>query len=372
MQADVALIGAGVIGLLSAKELAEAGLRVVLLERGMAAREASWAGGGIVSPLYPWRYSDPVTALASWSQSAYVHLAQELREVTDIDPELRQKGLLMLGVEDEDDALAWARRHYRPVQTILRDEILRYEPAINIEVERGLWMPEVASIRNPRLGQALRQYAMQHPNITLLENTQVEEVQIQNDCIVGCRTDRGWVNTDKVVVSAGAWSQRVLSELGVNVPIQPVRGQMMVFKANPGLLNRTVLNGGKYLIPRADGRILVGSTLEYSDFIKETTVDAAIALRHFANKLLPALQTIEPEHHWAGLRPGSPSGIPWIGALENVKGLYINAGHFRNGLVLAPASCRLLADILCERTPIVDPLPYQPSVRQMHVDGAWS
>ncbi len=356
---DFLIIGAGVIGMLTARELAQAGASVTLVDRKACARESSWAGGGIVSPLYPWRYSEPVTALATWSQTSYIHLAQQLLEETGLDPELRQKGMFMVDVKDESDALAWGRKYHRPMERVRADFLYQKEPNLVGGRESALWMPEVSSIRNPRLGRSLRRSMALTPNIQLAEHHSVEALLVENGRVTGAVTDQGNLYADQVVVAAGAWSHDLLTPLALSLPVEPVKGQMMLFKAPVGLINRVVLMGGRYLIPRNDGRILVGSTLERVGYDKTPTEAAGSSLYETALSICPALKECELEHHWAGLRPGSPEGIPYIGAVPGVDNLYVNAGQFRNGLVLAPASTRLLADIVLNRDPVVDPAPYR-------------
>ncbi|WP_342665438.1 glycine oxidase ThiO [Marinobacterium litorale] len=361
---SVVVVGAGVIGLMTARELARAGIDVTLIDRGSCAREASWAGGGIVSPLYPWRHGEAVTRLALWSQSSYILLAQELKDETGCDPELRQKGILMVDVHDEAEALSWGHHHYRPLTRVDRAFIQEKEPHINSAFESAMWMPEVASIRNPRLGRALRLSVELNPRIRLLENCAVEAFQLEGERVSGVKTASGEVlSADATVIAGGAWSGELMATLGFKLPVEPVRGQMMVFKAPVGLIDRIVMLDGRYLIPRSDGRILVGSTLEHVGFDKQTTEHARQSLYETALTILPDLAQYPVEHHWAGLRPGSPDGIPFIGAVPGCDGLYLNCGHFRNGLVLAPASTRLLGDLLLERTPIIDPAPYSVSGR---------
>jgi glycine oxidase len=135
---------------------------------------------------------------------------------------------------------------------------------------------------------------------------------------------------------------------------------MILLRGQPGQVRRIVLDGGRYVIPRRDGRILVGSTLEHVGFDKTTTDSARSDLHAAALRLIPALADCELEHHWAGLRPGSPTGVPCIARHPDLTNLYINAGHYRNGVVLGPASARLLADILLERAPELDPEAYLP------------
>lgn len=362
----ILIIGAGVIGLMTARELARSGAKVTLVERGETAHEASWAGGGIVSPLYPWRHGEAVTRLALWSQGSYTLLAQELFAETGCDPELRQKGIIMVDVQDEAEALQWGHDHYRPLVKVDSEFIHEKEPRINAAFDSGIWMPEVASIRNPRLGRALRLSVTGHPNVELIENCEVSGFITSGERVVGVKTAREEIRADETVMATGAWSGVLMQSLGLRLPVEPVRGQMMVFKAPVGLLDRIVMLNGRYLIPRSDGHILVGSTLEHVGFDKQTTEEARESLYKTALTILPDLAQYPVEYHWAGLRPGSPEGIPFIGKVPGWSGLHLNCGHYRNGLVLAPASTRLLSDLLLDRTPIIDPAPYAVDGRIEH------
>jgi glycine oxidase len=166
-----------------------------------------------------------------------------------------------------------------------------------------------------------------------------------------------------VVICAGAWSAEVLKNLSAPLKIEPVKGQMLLFKFKQQPIASILLHGGRYLIPRRDGHMLIGSTLEYRGFDKSPTPAAKQSLLDSAYKILPMLKRHKPVAQWSGLRPAAPEGIPFIGKLEGFENLYINAGQFRNGLVLAPASARLLADELLGGTPILDPRPYRPGAR---------
>ncbi len=174
----------------------------------------------------------------------------------------------------------------------------------------------------------------------------------------GVLTDNGAVAGQSVVLAGGAWTGALLGEHAGLVRVVPVLGQMILFRASPGTVRPTVLHKGRYLVPRRDGRVLAGSTLEYVGFDKRTTEAALSELRRAAVKLIPALADAPVERHWAGLRPGSPNGVPFIGAHSEIRGLYVNAGQFRNGVVLGPGSARLMADIVLERSPILDPADY--------------
>ncbi|WP_242675167.1 glycine oxidase ThiO [Phytopseudomonas dryadis] len=363
MSADVIVVGGGVIGLLSAYRLADAGAQVVLIDRSRVGSEASWAGGGIVSPLYPWRYSQAVTALAHWSQDYYPGLGQRLLEATGLDPEVHVTGLYWLDMDDQVEALAWAQREGRPLVEVPIGEAYAAVAPLGPGFERAIHMPGVANVRNPRLVKSLRAALLQMPNVTLHEHAGVTGFVREGERIRGVRTVDGEWLADQVVVAAGAWSAEVLSVLGLALPVEPVKGQMILFKCAADFLSTMVLAGGRYAIPRRDGHILVGSTLEHAGFDKTPTRDALASLRASAAQLLPKLAEAEVVGHWAGLRPGSPEGIPFIGPVPGQQGLWLNCGHYRNGLVLAPASCQLLADLMLGREPIIDPAPYAPAGR---------
>ncbi|MDT8894285.1 glycine oxidase ThiO [Halomonas sp. I1] len=362
---DFLIIGGGVIGMMTAWQLAEAGHGVTLFERGQCGQEASWAGGGIVSPLYPWRYSAPISGLSRWSEGRYRDLAARLAEETGIDPEFRRKGLFYLDLDDAAEAMQWAQQQGKPLARVDDGFLYAREPHLVDGLEGALWMPTLGSIRNPRLGQALRSRLGSLPDVTLKEGCRVDRLVVEKGRVHGVDTADGRFSAGTVILCGGAWTGQLLETLGIGLPVRPVKGQMMVYRTpvvsgSRQLLDRVVLAKGRYLIPRSDGRVLIGSTLEEAGFDKATTASARASLHASAVSMLPALADCEVEHHWAGLRPGAPDGLPFIGELPNVRGLFVNAGHYRNGLVLAPAATRLLVDQLLGRAPILDPTPFTP------------
>ena len=358
---DVLIVGGGVIGLLLAKELVQRSVSVKLVEQGDLGAEASWAGGGIVSPLYPWTYSDPITALASWAQHAYPELAAELKDATGLDPEFNPCGLLMLDPPHKSEIIGWADANQKQFGVLNRSQVAQNEPALEKDFNEAVWWPQIGNIRNPRLLQSLVAYLQRQSLCSLEPHTQVVGINQLESARVQVVTSTQTFTADKVVVCAGAWAGDLLAGMGVQVSIQPVKGQMIVFGPRPGLINSIILHEGRYLIPRLDGRIVVGSTLEHSGYDKTTSAEARRTLLDKAYELVPALRSAPIESHWAGLRPGAPHGIPYIGQLPGWDNVFVNAGHFRNGLVLAPASVRLMTNILLGEEPIVDPSPYLPS-----------
>lgn len=354
---DVLVAGAGAIGALSALELAAAGLKVTVIDQGRAARESSWAGGGILSPLNPWRYSDAVTVLAHWGKPRFQSVTRGLAEETGIDPQWHDGGMLVRAVEDQEEALAWAERWSEPVHVVGPGE----EPVPGLAPARGgdVWMPGIAQLRTPRFGKSLRA-ALLARGIELIENARLDGIETGGGRVIGARVNGALMAAGGVVLATGAWTGDVCAGLGLDLKVYPVKGQMLLFKARPGLLDAVVLSGDRYLIPRRDGRILIGSTLEQEGFEKETTATAAEELREVAVRMLPALADYPVEHHWAGLRPGKDNPEPWIGPLPGIEGLWVNAGHFRNGMVLSLGSAHLLRQLVLGETPYCDPEPYRP------------
>lgn len=367
---DVLIIGAGINGLLLSRELASAGAEITLVDAGEVGREASWAGGGIVSPLYPWRYSAPVTALVSWAQKFYPQLVESLQAETGIDAEYQRDGLLMLDAADSDAALAWAEQYGQSMTVLSAAACYRQEASLGPGFNEGLWMPEVGHVRNPRLCRALKSSLAANSGIRILENTAVREIQSEDLRVSAVTASRAGelvtLESRKTVICAGAWSRRLLAGIRTEctIEVEPVKGQMLLYKLDAPPIRSMLLHNGRYLIPRRDGHLLVGSTLEYTGFDKAISAEARSSLVDSAHELLPELASTQPVSQWSGLRPGSKEGIPYIGPIAPFENLFINAGQFRNGLVLAPASARLLADLVLGREPLLDPKPYLPVTRQ--------
>lgn len=360
---DCIIIGGGVIGMLSARALMQRGVKVTIVERGPFGREASWAGGGILSPLYPWRYGDAVNQLARKSQQQYPALSDELLRISGIDPEFRKCGLLVLDIDSVEKAEQWVQNYNIDLQWFGADQAQALEPSLAHGPEQSAWMPDVAQLRNPRFLAALQIY-LEKQGARLIPDAEVTQINTNNDQASGVATADGLeLQADHIVIANGAWSGRLLQQMNINLQIHPIRGQMIVMEADADLLKTIILKDGHYLIPRSDGKIVVGSTVENVGFDKSTTEQAYHLLRAFATGLLPALGDAPVLKQWAGLRPGCGEGIPYICEHPEIKGLYVNAGHFRNGIVMAPASAELIADLICADEPSLNPEPYSFAAR---------
>ena len=360
MTGHVVVIGAGVSGLSVALGLLQCGYRVTLLERGQTGGESSWAGGGILSPLLPWDYAEPVAALALRSMEAYADWVAEIEAASRLDAEFWRCGMLALGVTAPAQALTWCAAHGIAAERGLPARLSTPSSAFypRREGDNAIWLPEVAQVRNPRLVAALRAAVLRLGG-TIREQCPAIGVLTQDGRVTAVQTPAVSIPADGVVLATGAWSGLGLAGLAATPHIRPIRGQMLLFKLEPGMLDTILFHNGLYLIPRRDGHLLVGSTLEDVGFDKSTDDATRQRLHAQAAELLPVLATVQPVRHWAGLRPGSPGNIPVIDRHPDFGNVFVNTGHYRYGVTLAPASAELLVDLMKGRAPALDPAPYR-------------
>ncbi|WP_432743720.1 glycine oxidase ThiO [Methylobacter sp. G7] len=356
---DITLIGGGIIGLLTAREFIKAGATVAIIDKNQLGQESSWAGGGILLPLYPWRQPDAISRLVLQSLKLYPALAAQLTAETLIDPEWNPCGLLITKNPDMTAAVNWCAAN----AILCQPADAGFLNNINTIPDQPLWLPEIAQARNPRLVKSLKQDLI-NKGATLIEHCELTGITRTNSRITAINTSSGQLAVNQLIIAAGAWTGQLFRQLFSaaidNAPkIAPVKGQMLLFDALPETLKFMVLDGDQYLIPRLDGKILAGSTVERDDFNKTTTEEARDRLHAFAVNLLPSLNNFPIVQHWAGLRPGTEHGIPYIDQHPEIDNLYINAGHFRNGLAMGPASAQLMVDLVLQRTTQVVPEPYK-------------
>lgn len=343
---SVIVLGAGISGLSSALALLQRGHCVTLLERGEVGAEASWAGGGILSPLLPWHYSEALSALALRSMAGYAGWVADIETCSGRHAEYWRCGMQVLDATEPDRAIAWCGTHGLAVQRR------------SLRTGESLWLPGIAQVRNPRLITALREAVIRLGG-TIRVHRAVKTATIRARRMMAVHTAEDSYTADRFILCTGAWSGIALPGLAGVPNIRPIRGQMLLFKLEPGMLDTILTRTGLYLIPRRDGHVLVGSTLEDAGFDKATDPATRRHLHAEAAALLPALARLEPVQHWSGLRPGAPGNLPVIDRHPDFDNVFVNVGHYRYGVTLAPASAELLIDLMEGAAPAVDPAPYR-------------
>jgi glycine oxidase len=315
-------------------QLRKQGHTVSLVERNIIAAqtsgESSWAGAGIAFPLLPWFYQDVVNELALAGARAYPAVSAELYAETGIDPECTCSGMLIQPPFDLQPAIDWCER-------------FGLEYALQ---GADLLIPEVVQIRNPRLLQSLKVWLIKH-GVTLREQTQLMPLQEGHAPITSWQTTTGeTLSADVFVVTSGAWSFELLKQTASSLDIKPMRGQMLLYHMTPGLLPHILYRDGFYMLQRLDGHLLAGSSLEDVGFDAGVTDSMRQEMLQKAEAILPALQGQPIIKHWSGLRPGTPHNIPSIGRHPQIENLYLNTGHFRYGVTMAPECARRIAALL--------------------------
>jgi glycine oxidase len=356
--ADVVIVGGGVVGLALARVLALRGLQITLVERGATGAEASWAAGGMLAPQAEADAADPFFALACASRDAYPAFAANLFNETGIDIELDRTGTLYLAFAETEAAEIKRRYDWQTgtglaVEFLTGDEARALEPVLSARVCAALRFPLDGQVENRRLLAALRRAADVH-GVRVLEHTEVAAVRVAGERVCGVETTHGFIGAEAVVVACGAWSSLLPIEFAPRrteqetfMPhVEPVRGQMLCFAAWPAIVRHVVYGPRAYLVPRRDGRLLAGSTSEHAGFEKAVTAAGLHAITTHALEIAPAVGALPLVDSWAGLRPHGVNDWPIVGASPEVPNLYFATGHYRNGILLAPRTADLLAELI--------------------------
>lgn len=345
---DFIIIGGGIIGMTTARELAVRGASVALIEKGELGKEASWAAGGILSSMRPWTENPASAELSEHGKIYYPRYINSLIDETGIDPEYMKSGLIIMESNHIADVKRWASSKCIKV----KEKIEGLNPDIKLP-DQSVLLPEIAQLRPPRLIKALRK-SLAQLSVSLYENTEITNLVTRHGRCEQVEFNNGKLFAESVIITAGAWSKIVLGDRANDVNIKPIHGQMMCVKLTKSILKSIILDGGHYLIPRQDGHVLIGSTMEDIGFNKETTMSAQEELRGWAASVWPLLENVSLVKHWSGLRPSTDTGIPFIGLVPDFKNLYLNTGHFRKGILQAPSSALLLVDMLSGESSFMD------------------
>lgn len=360
---DVLIIGGGVIGLSLAWELAQQGVKVCVVDRGKLGREASWAGAGMIPPgpaPSHWELATPLERMAGLSCTLHAEWHEKLLDATGIDNQFRRCGTLRLAQSPADvDCLEVQIHRWRELGIECREidsrELTELEPQLASSAGKcGAYsIPAETQIRNPRHLQALSA-ACRQAGVELREDTLIREFRLESTRVAAAISAGEHLSAGQYCLTAGCWTGQLAEVLGLKLSIKPIRGQIVLLHGERQLLSRNVYSGLRYLTPRLDGRVLVGSTMEDVGFVNDNPPATTDELLGLAAELAPALAGLPVETCWSGLRPATADGKPFLGRAGSFDNAWVATGHFRAGLQLSPATAVVMRSLMLGQSPPID------------------
>jgi glycine oxidase len=350
MPPSVIVVGGGIIGCATAYELAKAGCRVTLFERATPGAEASSAAAGLLVPVAETRRSGPFQKLALDSWARYPGIARELRDVTDVDVEHMTTGTLYpissrAGHAESDDQTRWPLAKEMGMRVVEGQELRDLEPGLSPDITAALFVRGDHWVNNQRLVTAYAAAAAGR-GVLIRTGTDVTRLLADGGRVIGVVAAGERIEAECVLLAAGAWSASLAASLGLDLPVVPVRGQMMAVSNVPPLLRHAVHGHQGYLVPRPSGELLIGATVEHVGFERAVTPEGLAHLVNGAIAVLPPLRGRPITRTWCGFRPGTPDDMPVLGPWPGLEGLYVATGHYRNGILLAPATAALMCQAI--------------------------
>jgi glycine oxidase ThiO len=332
-RSDVLIMGGGAIGLATALELALRGASVTVLSRNFQ-EAALHAAAGMLAPQAEGLLPGPMLDLCLHSRSLYPEWASKLESLTGIDPEYWPCGIIAPQYGNVERRGDWCDRTF----------LANLQPTLSPEVTGGWWFPEDGQVNNQAMAQAL-QVAVQQLGITLCEGATVERIAHDGNQIAGVHTAQGTYEADCYLLATGAWSGELLS-----IPVVPRKGQMLSLRTKTGQqpLQHVLFGSDVYIVPRHNGRVVIGATSEDVGFASHNSSAGVQQLLRESSRLYPPLQDWILDGCWWGFRPATPDELPILG-ISPYQNLVVATGHYRNGILLTPITALLLADLICDR-----------------------
>jgi glycine oxidase len=357
----VLLVGAGIIGLSVAEELARRGVEVQLFEKGdRPGCEASSAAAGILSPQGEADGPGPFLDLLLAGYQMIPEAVARLTALTQMDLKYRASGMISVALSEQDEQelnrqVAWQQRAGLRLERLTAARIKEMEPAIDGPVRSGVWWPQTAQIDNTRLVEATAEVVRTQGG-TIHLKTPVTRFLMDRNRVVGVQTPQGEVTADWVVNSSGSWAG-FDGALSVAIPAIPVKGQILQYRTDVPIVQRIIKSPRAYLVQRSDRQLIVGTTVEHAGYDKRVTDLGRRQIQTGVREMTSRLDSLTLESSWAGLRPGTPDRLPILGPTPWDR-LLLATGHYRNGILLAPLTGRLIADWITRGGCSIDLSPF--------------
>jgi glycine oxidase len=360
------IVGGGIIGCSVAWRLAAEGVATTVLERGRIGREASWAAAGMIAPQAEAEGPGPFFDLCLKARDTFEAIVDRLVSESGVDPEYDRAGILYVALDAAEQTelerrARWQRAAGAPLQELSGAEARRIEPALSPQVLYALHLPTNRRTDNRKLTQAYAA-AARKAGAEFVEGARVDAVATRGGRAAGVVMDDGTVReADAVVIAAGAWAGEIRGLENDRVRLHPVRGQIVCFETEPGTLGPALFSLRGYLVPRRDGRLLAGSTMEEAGYNKTVTLAGLEKIARGAAAIVPGLGGLAFREAWAGLRPAARDLLPVLGASPSVPNVLWAAGHFRSGILLSALTGEIIADLVGGRRPAIELAPFSPA-----------
>jgi glycine oxidase len=343
---DVAIAGAGLIGGSIALELARAGLRVGLFDRQEPGQESSWAGAGILSPAPESSAMIPLVPLAKASMAIYPEFVRKVEEISGKSAGFRPKGTLqaLFSSDAREELSTVIALHHGlglKAEPLRAEDARELEPSLSEDLEAAVLRPDEASVDNRALTQSVFE-AARRSGVQVFPGNGAQAIRRAGDRCAGLHLKNENIEAQWTVIAAGCFSANI-EGVAAYAPVRPAKGQMVALRADDLKIERVLWSEKIYLVPRNDGRILAGATVEYTGFERGLTAGGLEKILAGAIELSPGLASARVEETWAGLRPDSPDHLPILGTTD-LDGLLIATGHFRSGILLTPITAQLVRE----------------------------
>ncbi|MGY0692733.1 glycine oxidase ThiO [Virgibacillus sp. FSP13] len=354
---DVIIVGGGVIGSSIAFQLSKRRYRVLVIEKDRTAKKASGAAAGMLGAQSELEENSPIFPIARKSRSMFPELADELKSLSGIDIELIQSGILKVAQTDEEithlkSVAAFQQSMGEVAEWLTSVQVKEQEPALSDFALGGLFIPNDGQVNPPLFSKALAQSAA-ILGADFLEYTEVQDFVKENNRFVGVKTENDTFFADEIVVAGGAWSQQITEKAGLVLDTYPVKGECFSVRHYGRIVTSSIFLKNGYIVPKSGGRLIIGATQKPYSFDESVCLNGLSQLITNAMKVVPALKDAKWEKAWAGIRPQTGVGLPYMGKHPFIKGLSIATGHFRNGILLAPVTGLFMADLI-EGKPVDD------------------
>lgn len=363
---DFAVVGGGVLGLSLAWELARRSQSVCVIDQSGLGQSTSWGGAGIFPPPKNAATHDPMEQLRTIAHDLHRDWSKRLLQDTGVDNQLLPCGAIYFARSDAESAALRVEMLQSQLDGVICHEIDRMslqslEPTLGSIVDQikiAYHLPDEMQLRAPFHLQGLKK-ACEQLGVHLLPQSKVAPLEVSGKEVQALQTPDQKIRAKHYCICTGTWAPQLLDPIGIKLPVEPWRGQLIIWDAPQTYFTRVINEGLRYFVPRQDGVLLVGATVEDVGFNEATTPEAVKDLHEYAKEIVPELGSQEPKRAWAGLRPKTPDGLPFMDRVPGVENLSVCAGHFRSGLHLSPASAVFMSSLLLDDKPPLDPNPFK-------------